>query len=49
MATVKKGIATKSPQWWQHLRWMKRVFWKRERMATRLEIARQVRNLQSAN
>jgi hypothetical protein len=31
MATVKKGMLTQSPQWWRHLRFWKRVFWKRER------------------
>jgi len=33
MATIKKGILTRSPQWWKHLRSWKRVFWKRERKA----------------
>jgi hypothetical protein len=33
MATVKKGILTRSPQWWRHLRAWKRVFWKKERKA----------------
>lgn len=36
MATVKKGILTKSPEWWKHLKkFNKRVFWKRERRAAR--------------
>ncbi len=33
MANVKKGQITAPPQWWKHLRWAKRVFWKRERKA----------------
>lgn len=36
MATVKKGITTKSPQWWKHLKpFNKRVFWKAERKSAR--------------
>lgn len=35
MATVKKGILIPSPEWWVHLRWSKRIFWKRERKAAR--------------
>jgi hypothetical protein len=31
MATVKNGILSKSPEWWKHLRWAKRKFWKKER------------------
>jgi hypothetical protein len=31
MATVKKGMLTKTGEWWKHLRWMKRTFWKGER------------------
>jgi hypothetical protein len=33
MATKKKGILTRAPQWWRHLRDWKRTFWKRERKA----------------
>lgn len=33
MATVKKGVLTRSPQWWKHLRDWKRFFWKAERKA----------------
>lgn len=39
MATVKKGILAKSPEWWKHLRWTKRKFWHRERAATHHDIA----------
>jgi hypothetical protein len=35
MATVKKGALTSAPQWWKHLRWEKRHFWKAERQAQR--------------
>jgi hypothetical protein len=37
MATKKRGILTAPPQWWKHLRWCKRVFWKQERRNARLE------------
>lgn len=43
MATVKKGLLTKSPEWWRHLRRMKRVFWKRERKATQRYVAHEAR------
>ena len=35
MATVKKGILTAAGEWWKHLRWTKRPFWKRERRAAK--------------
>jgi hypothetical protein len=35
MATVKKGMLTATGEWWKHLRWTKRVFWKAERQAAR--------------
>jgi hypothetical protein len=35
MATKKKGILVKSPQWWKHLRDWKRTFWKKHRKAER--------------
>ena len=28
MANVKKGQLVRAPEWWKHLRWVKRVFWK---------------------
>jgi hypothetical protein len=37
MATKKRGILTAAPQWWNHLRWCKRQFWKRERRNARAE------------
>lgn len=43
MATVKKGLLTKSPEWWKHLRRMKRLFWKRERKAGQRFIERETR------
>lgn len=38
MASVKKGILTESPQWWKHLKDWKRVFWHKERKASKKEI-----------
>lgn len=35
MANVKKGLLTPPPEWWVHLREMKRVFWKAERKAAK--------------
>jgi|GEM_PF-2713745 len=37
MANVKKGQLTGAPEWWKHLRWAKREFWKRERKAASRE------------
>jgi hypothetical protein len=37
MASVKKGILTPPSQWWKHLRETKRLFWKAERKAVRLD------------
>jgi len=42
MATVKKGILTSSGEWWIHLRWTKRAFWKAERRAAGLETVKEV-------
>lgn len=33
MATMKKGILVRAGEWWKHLRWTKRLFWKRHRKA----------------
>jgi hypothetical protein len=33
MATVKKGVLITSGNWWKHLRFTKRTFWKGERQA----------------
>ncbi len=33
MATVKKGHLAAAGEWWKHLRWTKRAFWKKERQA----------------
>ena len=33
MATVKKGVLTRTGEWRKHLRRIKRVFWKGERQA----------------
>lgn len=41
MATKKKGILTSSPEWWKHLRWVKRRFWKAERQASKKDAKQQ--------
>lgn len=33
MATKKKGVLSTSGEWWRHLRWTKRLFWKKHRKA----------------
>lgn len=39
MATIKKGILTRAPEWWVHLRpFAKRQFWGRERRAAQRNI-----------
>lgn len=38
MATVKKGITVHAPEWWKHLKWCKRVFWKKQRRADKAEL-----------
>lgn len=45
MANVKKGNLTPPPEWWKHLKWAKRVFWKAERLAHKAEIRRQTTSL----
>ena len=43
MATVKQGTHVPAPQWAKHLRpWWKRLYWKRERGATKKEVQRAV-------
>ena len=37
MATVKNGVLTPPGEWWKHLRWTKRMFWKGERQAGKKE------------
>jgi hypothetical protein len=41
MATVKKGVLTPANEWWKHLRWMKRFFWKGERRVAKQGARRQ--------
>lgn len=41
MATKKKGLLTTSGEWWKHLRWMRRYFWKKERKAAKREMRRE--------
>lgn len=42
MANVKKGLLTAPPEWWKHLDWQKRPFWKRERRAAKAYALREV-------
>lgn len=42
MATKKRGILSASPEWWKHLRWVKRRFWKQERKAAKKDAKRQL-------
>lgn len=37
MATAKKGQLVAAPEWWKHLRWTKRAFWKRQRQGDKRE------------
>ncbi len=41
MANVKKGQLVPAGEWWKHLRWTKRAFWKRQRKADLREAAAQ--------
>jgi hypothetical protein len=36
-----KSKLTKPPEWWKHLKWCKRVFWKKERQNEKREAAQQ--------
>ena len=45
MATVKRGVLTSAGEWWKHLRWKKREFWKAERQAEKDEAAEQLDEL----
>ena len=38
MAHVKKGHLVRAPEWWKHLRKVKRILWKRHRQAEKTEI-----------
>jgi hypothetical protein len=44
MATVKKGTLTRAREWWKHLKWMKRDFWKRERKASKSDIQQRLKD-----
>lgn len=45
MSYKKKGQLTASPEWWKHLRKeLKRYFWKRERLAEKKEIQKELMN-----
>jgi hypothetical protein len=40
MANARKGQTVPSPEWRKHLRWLKRLFWKRQRQADKAAIGR---------
>lgn len=42
MATVKKGVLTRPPEWWKHLRWTKKKFWRKERRAAIRQIRKDI-------
>lgn len=42
MANVKQGNLSQPPEWWKHLRWAKKVFWKKERKAQQRDIAKRL-------
>jgi len=44
MATKKKGILTSAPQWWDHLKDWKKVFWSAERKAVQRQIKKEITN-----
>ena len=45
LATIKKGILVSAGEWWKHLRWTKRSFWKRHRKAERRETRKELRDV----
>ena len=38
MGTIKKGILTLPPERWVHLKWIKKIFWHKERQAAKRDI-----------
>lgn len=42
MAHVRKGHLVEAPEWWKHLKRVKRLFWRRHRQAERKEAVNQV-------
>lgn len=44
MATVKKGVLTRAPERWRHLRKTKKQFWRRERRAAVKQIKKDITN-----
>ena len=47
MATMKKGITVRATEWWRHLRWAKRAFWKRQRKAFQHETRQETTEVQT--
>jgi hypothetical protein len=39
---VARAYLVRSPEWWKHLRDMKRVFWKSERKAAKKDIEKRI-------
>jgi hypothetical protein len=48
MANVKKGQTVPSPEWWKHLKWAKRTFWKKQRKADKTELKDQKQVISSS-
>src|SRR5436190_11205376 len=44
MANVRKGLLTAPHEWWRHLRWAKRTFWKAERKAAKGATRKEIRS-----
>jgi len=42
MANVKKGQLIPPPQWWKHLKYAKRIFWKSHRQAEKKETSQKI-------
>jgi hypothetical protein len=41
MANIKKGQTVPAPEWWKHLKRVKRLFWKRQRRADKTRLRRE--------
>jgi hypothetical protein len=46
MAHVKKGLLSKPPEWWKHLKYMKKIFWNKEKTAVKKDIKKQLSDYQ---
>jgi hypothetical protein len=43
VAHVRKGMLIPAPEWWKHLRSIKRQFWKAHRLAEKREVANEIK------